>query len=190
MSNKTELLSRIAEMKKELDENGDQQKRITNSYSAQVKKLEKIIAEKEEIKKALNDKKPLFSFTRSGKEHAEKISAIENEIKKIRADIDNIYTSDKTLMALRARYSVLYPEWRAAEAQLQEIEFNEKLGENCVLIFATNFSEKDLIEVVIDGQNMGRLPSPVGFYQLSEGAHTVCVYLDGVPVDVTEVLFD
>lgn len=175
MLNKAELILKIEEMRKELDENGEQQERIKNGYSAQIKNLEKLIAEKEEDKKVLSEKKPLFSFTRSGKEHAEKISAIEKEIEQLRADIDNIYTSDEVLMALRKRCSVLYPEWRAAQEQLKEIEFNEKLTENCVLIFATNFSEKDLIEVVIDGKNMGRLPKPVGFYYVGEGAHTVCV---------------
>lgn len=175
MSNKNELLERLSALEKEVKENGDKQGYIKEAYKPQIAKLERDLAIKEEEKNKLSEKKPLFSFTRAGKEHTEKMSAIDKEIDGIRYQISHIADDNEEFSALKKRFSAIYPEYVALQAQLKDIEFNEKLGQNCVMIFATGHSPNDLIEVSIDGKEMGTLPSPIGFYSVGEGAHTVTV---------------
>jgi hypothetical protein len=175
MSNKNELLARFSELEKEIKENGSKQSAIRKTYEPQIAKLENELAAKEEEKKTLSENKPLFSFTRAGKEHAAKLVAVDKEIEDIRNKIKHVGDDNKEYSALKKRYSVIYPEYKAMQEQLVEFDFNEKLGENCVMIFATGHAPKDLIEINIDGKEMGTLPSPVGFYPVGEGAHTVTV---------------
>lgn len=175
MIDKKELLSRLSVLEKEVKENGDGQSRLKQAYKEQLSKLEKSLAEKEKLKNELGEKKPMFSFTRAGKEHIEKMAAIDKEIADIRERIAHIYDDNAELKALMARFSVIYPEYIALQEQVSEVEFRERLGENCVYIFPTGHTERDIIGVVIDGKDMGTVPSPIGVYQLEEGAHTVYV---------------
>ena len=175
MLTKNDLLSRLSVLEKEVQENGEKQRKVKAPYKGKIAELEKSIKEKEQEKKKLNEKKPFFSFTRAGKEHAEKIAAIDEAIEEIRDKIDHIYDDNEEYIALTSRFSVLYPEYVAVKEQIKEFEFNEKLGQNTVIIYATGFNQRDYITVSIDGKEMGSLPSPVGIYPLNEGAHTVTV---------------
>lgn len=112
---------------------------------------------------------------KAGRALRAEIAGIDREIAEIQSKIDSLYHSDKQFSTLTARYSELYREHKSAKAQLEEITFNENLGENCVYVFPTGFADRDVIGVVIDGKEMGPVPSPIGVYQLTEGAHTLYV---------------
>ena len=175
MSNKTEILARFSALEREVNENGEKQSAIKKTFAPQIAKLEKDLAAKEEEKNTLASKKPMFGFTKAGKEHAAKMDALDKEIADIQNQIKHVGDDNEEFCALKKRFSAIYPEYKQLEAQLAEINFHEKLGENCVMIFATGHAPKDLIEVSIDGKEMGTLPSPVGYYFVGEGAHTVTV---------------
>ncbi len=175
MSNKTEILARFSALEREVNENGEKQSAIKKTFAPQIAKLEKELAAKEEEKNALASKKPMFGFTKAGKEHAAKMDALDKEIANVKNQIKHVGDDNEEFCALKKRFSAIYPEYKELEAQLAEINFHEKLGENCVMIFATGHAPKDLIEINIDGKEMGTLPSPVGFYPVGEGAHTVTV---------------
>ena len=175
MLSKEELASRIAVLKKELDENAKQQERIKQSYKGKLNELEKSKAKKEEEKKEVSKNKPFFGFTRAGKEHSARIAQIDAEIQDIQYQIDNLYKSDEEYLALTAAYGPKYREYADLGDQMKEYTFREKLGENCVYIYTTGFLDKDRIGVVIDGKDMGTIPTPIGVYPLPEGAHSLYV---------------
>lgn len=186
MANKEELLSRIAELKSEMSENGEQQSRIKQRYKGQLDELKNSLTKKEQEKNEASKNKPLFSkWTRAGKEYSARIAEIDKEITDIQHKIDTLYSSDKDFSELGSRFSVMYRELTSLEAQLTEITFNEKLGQNCVFIYVTGILDNDKIRVFIDGNDMGILPSPVGIYSLPEGAHSLYVTRN---YDITEAV--
>ena len=111
MLSKEELASRIAALKKELDENGKQQERIKQSYKGKLNELEKSKAKKEEEKKEIAQNRPFFGFTRAGKEHAARMAQINAEINDIQYQIDNLYKSDANYCALTAEYGPKFREY-------------------------------------------------------------------------------
>ena len=175
MLSKEELASRIAVLKKELDENGKQQERIKQSYKGQLYELKKSKAKKEEEKKAVAKERPFFGFTRAGKEHAARMAQIDAEINDIQHQIDTLYDSNEEFRALKAEYGPKFRECAALEDQMKEYTFVEKLGQNCVYVYVTGYLDSDRVAVVIDGKDMGTIPSPVGIYPLPEGAHSLYI---------------
>ena len=185
MATKEQLLLRIAELEKEVNENGEQQSRIKKTYQNKLNELQASKAKKEAEKTEAAQNKPLFGFTRAGKEYSARIAQIDAEIKDIQHQIDTLYDSDEEFSKLRARFSAIFPEYTSLKEQLKEFTFIEKLGTNCVYIYATGFLDNDSIRVFIDGNDMGLLPSPVGIYSLSDGAHSLYVTRNH---DITEAV--
>ena len=175
MLSKEELASRIAVLKKELDENAKQQERIKQSYNGKLNELKKSKAKKEEEKKEVSKNKPFFGFTRAGKEHSARIAQIDAEIQDIQYQIDNLYKSDEEYLALTAAYGPKYREYAALGDQMKEYTFREKLGTNCVYVYVTGYLNSDNVQIVIDGEVIGTVPTPIGIYPLSEGAHNLYI---------------
>lgn len=175
MLSKEELASRIAALEKELNENEKKQERIKQSYKGKLNELEASKAKKEKEKKEASQNRPFFGFTRAGKEYAARIAQIDAEIKDIQYQIDTLYDSDAELSALKAAYGPKYREYADLGDQMKEYTFREKLGKNCVYVYVTGYLDSDRVGIVIDGKDMGTIPSPIAVYPLPEGAHSLYI---------------
>lgn len=108
---------------------------------------------------------------RNDAKYSSAVSAVKKEREELQAKLDNIMNSDEQYRSATERSKQLERVIAELEREKRYLEFNEKLGNNCLLVYAEGAENIEGYYAMIDSVIAGKIQQGTNLYRVKPGAH-------------------